>query len=425
MNSRLAVRKVSELLEQAVGLDVKSFGDQGLERAVQRRMELLGLRGRSQYWESLRRRGDELQGLVEELVVSETWFFRESESLQAFVEQAGRWAAQAPPGRPLRVLSVPCATGEEPLSIAMALMEAGWSPDRFRIVASDISRRNLERASAGVYDEYSFRGGDLGYRSRHFQASGPSFRASDLLMETLRFEHGNLVAPDFLLGEAPFDFVFCRNLFIYLSPEARRGALQSLLRQVREGGAVFVAAAECRLLNRPPFQIERAGNTFMFRPLAVRWSPSAPARGDTATLVRRTTGPAAQEGASTAVSMRSGSQPPVDLPGSRGRLAADLQEANRLADAGHLQEAEALCLAFIERGAPCSQALYLLGLVRDARGDGAGAEAFYRKALYLDPKHYEALVHLSLLRKRMGDEAEARLLQERVGRLRVQQEVQP
>lgn len=425
MNSRLVVKKIAELLEQSVGLDVSAFGDQGLESAVQRRMEMLGLRSRNQYWDSLRRRSDELQGLVEELVVSETWFFREKESLQAFVEQAEHWASRSTAGRPLRILSVPCATGEEPLSIAMALMEAGWSPERFHIVASDISRRNLERAAAGVFDEYSFRGGDLAYRSRYFHASGNAFRASDPLMSTLRFEHGNLVAPDFLAGEPSFDFVFCRNLFIYLSPEARRDALQSVLRQVRDGGGVFVAAAECRLLNRPPFQIERTGTTFMFRPLAVRWSPSSASRGDTATAARPVPGRATSENSVASIPVRPSTQPPELCSNPRLGMAVELQEAKRLADAGKLREAEDLCQAFLERGAPCSQALYLLGLVRDAQGDGPGAEAFYRKSLYLDPKHYEALVHLSLVRKRLGDETEAKLLQERAGRLLMQQEVQP
>lgn len=425
MNSRVVVKKIAELLEQSVGLDVSAFGDHGLEGAVQRRMEILGLRSRSQYWESLRRRNDELQGLVEELVVSETWFFREIECLQALVEQAEQWSSRSHPGRPLRILSVPCATGEEPLSIAMALIDAGWSPDRFRIVASDISLRNLGRAAAGVFDEYSFRGADLAYRSRHFRASGGAFQASAQLMSTLRFEHGNLVAPDFLSGEPAFDFVFCRNLFIYLSREARHDALQSVLRQVRDGGGVFVAAAECRLLNRPPFQIERTGTTFMFRPLAERSSAPSLRRGDTTLSLRPTAGFMAFDNSTAKPAVRPDDPPTLDRGGLRTGMATELLEAKRLADAGRLREAETLCEAFLDRGAPCSQALYLLGLVRDAQGDGPGAEAFYRKALYLDPRHYEALVQLSLVRKRAGDEMEAKLLQERAGRLQIRQEVQP
>jgi chemotaxis protein methyltransferase WspC len=94
----------------------------------------------------------------------------------------------------------------------------------------------------------------------------------------------------------------------------------------------------------------------------------------------------------------------------------DLAEARRLADAGRLAEAAAICEAHLEEGRASAQAYYLLGLLRDARGDERSIEC-YRKALYLDPNHYETLVHLAVLAHKNGDAAAARNFQRRAERL--------
>jgi chemotaxis protein methyltransferase WspC len=71
----------------------------------------------------------------------------------------------------LRILSLPCSTGEEPYSIAMALLDAGIPGDRFRVDAIDISARALERARAAVYGDNAFRGQPLDFRDRYFTPS--------------------------------------------------------------------------------------------------------------------------------------------------------------------------------------------------------------------------------------------------------------
>jgi chemotaxis protein methyltransferase WspC len=104
------------------------------------------------------------------------------------------------------------------------------------------------------------------------------------------------------------------------------------------------------------------------------------------------------------------------LPGSKLGIASDLECARRLADAGRLQEAAALCEAHLQQSRTSAQAYYLLGLVRDAAGD-ATAREYYRKALYLEPKHYESLVHLAMLAQKSGDDVGARNLRRRADRL--------
>ena len=85
-----------------------------------------------------------------------------------------------------------------------------------------------------------------------------------------------------------------------------------------------------------------------------------------------------------------------------------LDEAVRLADQGRFAEAAACCEEHLRRHGPSAEAFYLLGLVRDAGGNPTDAANYYRKALYLDPNHHEALVHLAFLLEQQGNSAARR-----------------
>jgi len=98
-------------------------------------------------------------------------------------------------------------------------------------------------------------------------------------------------------------------------------------------------------------------------------------------------------------------------------VALDLAEAGRLADQGRFVEAAKCCEEHLRKCGPSATAFYLLGLVRDATGGHADAAAFYRKALYLDANHYDALIHLALLIGEQGDAAGALVLRNRARRL--------
>jgi len=97
-------------------------------------------------------------------------------------------------------------------------------------------------------------------------------------------------------------------------------------------------------------------------------------------------------------------------------LATELAEARRLADAGQSAAAIAKCNACLQSHGPSSQVYYLLGLVNDAAGNAGDANDFYRKAVYLESDHYEALAQLSLLAKKSGDAAAARQWNQRAQR---------
>src|SRR5580692_10562799 len=135
-----------KLLQDTMGLDSASVGSATIESAVRLRMESLKYKKREDYWERVQVSDDELQELIEAVVVPETWFFRDQDAFTALTRQIlEEWLPEHPTAG-LRLLSVPCCTGEEPFSMVMALLDAGISRDRFKIDAVDISVRALARA---------------------------------------------------------------------------------------------------------------------------------------------------------------------------------------------------------------------------------------------------------------------------------------
>src|SRR5262249_4075648 len=138
------------LLKDTIGLDTEAIGASALARAVQERQAACRLRDPLAYWDYARSSDDERQQLVEAVVVPETWVFRDRGAFGA-LEQMVQDEWRGARGRVLRVLSVPCSSGEEPYSIAMALTEAGLAPEQFHIDAVDVSARALARARRAVY----------------------------------------------------------------------------------------------------------------------------------------------------------------------------------------------------------------------------------------------------------------------------------
>lgn len=192
---------IEALLKQKIGMDAGSVGTHPISRAIQQRMTDCGLPNLSLYWERLQTVSQELEALIEAVVVPETWFFRDRKPF-SFLSQwvVSEWLPQHLNGV-LRVLSVPCATGEEPYSIAIALLEAGLSPHKFRVEAIDISQMALLKARKACYGAYSFRNTDLAFQERYFTKVGEEYQLQSFIKNQVHFSQNNLLSADFLSGK--------------------------------------------------------------------------------------------------------------------------------------------------------------------------------------------------------------------------------
>jgi len=408
----MALADFEGLLKASMGLNADSIGASAIGRAVQERTAACNLGDPAAYWEHVRQSDSELHALIEAVVVPETWFFRDRESFSALARLM-RDELPRSSDRMLNLLSLPCSTGEEPYSMVMALLDGSIPADRFRIEAVDISTRALAQAERGVYGKNSFRGRDVAFRDRHFEATEHGFRVNDAIRQQVRFEQGNLLAPDFLPGAERYDVIFCRNVLIYFDRATQDRALTVLKRLLKAKGALFVAPAEPALPMSHDFVSINVPLAFSFRRTAA--IPPGPKR----TIAPVKAPPRSRPG----IPVREGRTPrgltPAPAPGTslQAEKTPDLSEATRLADQGHFVEAATCCEEYLQRNGSSGQAFYLMGLVRDATGNSTEAVNFYRRCLYLEPDHSEAQIHLALLMERLGDAAGAQVLRNRAQRL--------
>lgn len=301
---------------------------------------------------------------VDAVVVGETWLFRDPDVL-AFVRDHAVALGRA------RVLSLPASTGEEPLSLAAMLADAGLS-GRASIDAVDVSQAAVARAARGVFGSSSLRGGLPDAHAARFTPCDGGVRVDPEVAAMVSLRVGNALEPA-TLPPGPYDVVMCRNLLIHLHESARVRVVADLVGRLTPTGLLVVGAGET-----PAF-----GG-------ALRREPSAPA-----CVWRRVV-------VASAPAVVPLPAPPRDVPPTvPPPPRATLERARELADRGLADEARAALAAHEAEVGP-SSAMYLLKALLALRDDPRAAEESLRRALYLDPHDEEALDHLSRLLEREG-----------------------
>jgi chemotaxis protein methyltransferase WspC len=406
---------IETLLRQTMGLEPSSIGAATIERAVRTRMALTGDATTEDYRARLGESASEMDELIEQLVVPETWFFRDG---SPFVTLA-RWAVNEwgpmHRGETLRVLTVPCSTGEEPYSAAMALLDAGWPGERFAIDAVDISRRALARAQRAIYGQNSFRGQGLEFRDRYFEPVPGGYALVPEARRQVRFQTGNLLTGNFAPSTTRYDVIFCRNLLIYFDRATQRQAAKILGGLLATDGLLFVGHAETGVFGTEGFVAANYAMSFAFRKAGPAVVPPPRPTKRTSVLPAPARLPPPQPRAWVAETPRAA---PLLAANPSLNPASGLEAARRLADQGRLEEAARLCENHLREHGAAAAAWYLLGLARDAAGDRTRARECYAKTLYLEPDHPEALLHLALLAEQSGDAGAAEKFRHRIRRVR-------
>jgi chemotaxis protein methyltransferase WspC len=421
MPERRVILQVEQLLGEALGLNPTSIGSNVIRRAVLERMEKCSISKMQEYWAHLYGNSAELQELIEDVVVPETWFFRNPEAMTMLTTLfTTKWPAQRGPVR--RVLTVPCATGEEPYSIAIALKEAGLSRDQVVIDAVDISRRSLERAEKGIYTSNSFRGTDASVRNNYCRTLPKGVELDPEIRKWVRFTYGNLINPDFTTPAQSYDAIFCRNLLIYLNRPALERVFSNLNKLLAPEGHLFVGPAEAPVAAE--FGFAPLGFDMAFAHQRASESPKR-LTGEFKPIKKLAIFPTKGSGRATPAPKIHKDQPKhtdqsfkIDrrTEPRTSEPANELDKAFRLADEGNLGEAVKLCEAYLRSHSTSAAAFYLLGILNDAMGEISAAATCYRKALFLDPNHVDASTHLGMLAHRQGDTAGAERLRARARR---------
>jgi len=204
---------------------------------------------------------------IDALSVQESYFWREADQIRALVDVlVPRLAAAG--RRMIRIWSVPCAGGEEPLSLAMALEEAGWfARMHIEIHASDASAAALERAAAGRYGARAFRQLPLELRDKYFDADAGSNHWTIkpwLKARVSSWTRVNVVRPEQVALLAGADVIFCRNLFIYFTEATVRQVVERFADHMPSPGFLCVGAAESLLRITTRFELQDMGGAYVY-----------------------------------------------------------------------------------------------------------------------------------------------------------------
>lgn len=412
---------VSELIRERTGLDLGTLGAAHVATRLREQRDSLGARDPDQHARALREDRTAFDRLIATLVVHETWFYRYPTSFVVLAESAvARWRTD--PRVPFRVMSLACSTGEEAYSIYIALREAGLPDQAIQIEACDVSADAVARARAGLYGPRSVRELTPQVLERWFEIEGGGRRrVRGEVRRGVEFRVANLA--ELTVGTAPraYDAVFCRNVLIYLVPEARTRLLSWVERVLRPDGMLFLGHAELGAVSSAGwtavpgikgFAVRRAGGG---AGAAVRGSARRSAAGS------GTAGANAPAPAPLPVPPRPAEAPrrlavdpaPSDPPMPPRPSVSAVEEARRLADLGDLAGAGRLLSAEREAGRISADLFCAAATLHSAAGRDEEVEADLTRALYLDPEHYDALVHLALVVEARGDRARGLRLRER------------
>jgi len=265
-------RMFAELLRQRCGLYFSADARFLLEKRVARRLRELDLTSFSAYHYQVRSgsSGDsEFSRLVDELTTNETYFFRERSQLRALVgeiipETLLRRRARS--GGPLTIWSAGCSSGEEPFSIVILAMEAGFTPGvDFRVYASDISTKVLRKARHGVYREASFRETEYFLRHKYFTEKDGVWRISDDIKKHVDFIHLNFLDQSKIALLAPVDVILCRNVIIYFNSETKQEVIGTFYKKLRPGGHLLLGHAESLISLSNAFELRHLREDLVYR----------------------------------------------------------------------------------------------------------------------------------------------------------------
>lgn len=402
---------------------------------------------------------DELRALARELTVTETYFFRNPDQFRAFAELVvpERLAARAGERR-LNVLSAGCASGEEPYSLAILLREQAIDPSELTLRAFDVNPGMLAKAERATYSAWALRETPSALERRWFVRQGAEFALKDAIRSLPEFYEGNLTHEDARIWTpATYDVVFCRNVIMYLTPQAAEEAVARITRALVPGGYLFLGHAETLRGLSHDYHLCYTHGTFYYRRRdaahagerrAAATNQQAAARVPTwadtwvETVQRASTRielltRSAQPSESAAVAAATSADVSAtrasdamdlgvaldllkeeryeaalgllgDLHGAAADPDALLLRAVLLTHAGQLAAAASTCGELLAIDALNTGAHYVLALCCEGEGERQRAMDHDRMAVYLDPTFAMPRVHLGLMARRANDRETAR-----------------
>lgn len=383
---------IIELVSLRMGLAFSPVRVIAVEKLLRRARSDAGAADWEAYHRLLIADSDAFDALAGMLTVDESYFFRDRAQFE-FLRRECVPALASQPGL-VRVWSAGCAGGQEPFSLAIVCAESGIA-DRAQIVGTDLSGRRIAFAARGRYSRWSLRGVPEDLVQRHFDPVDVRLELKPAIRRAVEFRQLNLADPAAWRG-APreVDLLLCRNVLIYLQPDAIRLAAQELIASLSDRGWLLLGASDPPIADYTNCRVELTEAGLAYRKPGRRSTPipSHPmtkAPGVAASAVPRKS-PGAQRRET----------PPAPEPPTTSVVRS-------LADRGLLTEAIDACVGGLRKAPTSTELACLYSTLLSQAGRHAEAAAAARRALYLDRSLVLGHVALGMALARTGDPAGA------------------
>ncbi len=262
---------LKNFIEEWCGIEFSENNRYILERRVQTRIEALKLKSPRDYYFFIRyspKRHEEVEKLINILTTNETYFFREKHQLKAFSEEIlPELHRNNRESRSLRVWSAGCSTGEEPYTIAILIIESklfhNWNVEIF---ATDINTEVLQHAREAVYTVKSFRDTEQRYLRDFFdKLDGGRYVVKPEVRSLVNFGKLNLLDTGRIRMLPRFDVIFCRNVLIYFTQEAKKKVSTAFFDSLKDGGYLLLGHAESLINISSDFELVHFKNDIVYR----------------------------------------------------------------------------------------------------------------------------------------------------------------
>lgn len=358
--------------------------------------------------------------LVSALTIGETYFFRHTPHFDALAKEIipAIMAQREFTTRQIRIWSAGCATGEEPYSIAMQLLEliptiSSWN---IFILATDINRDALSRARTGIYSPWSFRGVDKPMVEKYFRPVGNQFEIINSIKSMVTFGHLNLVNdpyPSMTNHTNAMDIVLCRNVTIYFSAATTQRVVQRFYDSLVNGGWFIPGPSEPNLVFYGNYVTQSYPGTVIYQrsdkakpmpaivPLTESGSPSIRSAPSSKVATFDKTNLSGQDSAKS-TSKASVTASKIPAP-TNGKDAGDLYaQALALMEAGQSAEAMPKLYAKLDQDGRFVPAYIALGKVHANLGHLGQARLWCERALELDRLNPQPYYLLSMIHQEDG-----------------------
>jgi len=264
--------KIGEFIYRKSGIyleEDKHF--EKLAKFIDKRSKDLGFDNFRKYFFKLRfddKDGEEFQELMNGITVNETYFFREKDQFEVLVNKIlPELHATMPSNKPLRILSSPCSTGEEPYSMILHIVEEGRVVEErdIEVVGIDIDSTVIKKAEAAQYSERSVHAIPKNILSKWFKKKPLGYVLGDDLQGTVDFHVANVFDKAQMRKLGKFDVIFSRNMLIYFDDASRKEVAMTFYDMLNPGGYVLLGHAEYMSRIVSVFKAKKIDNTLIYQ----------------------------------------------------------------------------------------------------------------------------------------------------------------